>query len=242
MTKRISQAKIKRFAKQMKQGRWPRAKRKPASPKPEQTTHIVMVVDESGSMASKVTDTIGSFNTFLADQKKIKGQCFLSLVKFHTDDTPVHTRLPLAQVPELNHNTYGPAGGTALLDALGRAINAASADKDVIVCVITDGEENSSKSFTLPQIKAMVESKTAAGWNFVFLGAGLDAFGAAASMGFTRNLTVQAHNTAVGLAASIDTVTYATTKFRSGDKSMLDNELVSNYVSNHTVRESGKTP
>jgi len=199
---------------------------------PQGATHIIVVLDESGSMADKRNDTIGSYNSFLAEQKKIPGDCILSLVKFNTVDIPVCQRTSLFQVSDLSPATYIPGGGTALLDALGRAINAGGDAKDVIVCVITDGEENSSHSFTKAQIKALVEAKTAQGWNFIYLGAGLNAFGDATAMGFNPNSIVRSLNTAKGMSAAVETMSYAAAKFRSGDKSLLADELVSNYTAN----------
>lgn len=195
-------------------------------------THIVVVLDESSSMSTKRAETIGAFNKFLEEQKKLPGECQLSLVKFNSNDIPVHNRMVLASVPALDNDTYCPGGYTALLDAMGRAVEFASTDKDVIVCVLTDGEENSSKSYTLEKIKALVEEKTKGGWNFIYLCAGLNAFATGGAMGFTMTNIVQADNTGKGLSASIGTVSYASAKFRSGDKTLDAGELVRNYTSN----------
>lgn len=167
----------------------------------ENLTAICIIIDRSGSMAGLTKDTIGSFNTFLAEQKEVPGEAAFTLCTFNTDYQLVHDFIKLDTVPDLNETTYRPSGGTALLDAMGSTIDSvgqklAAMPEDerpskVIFLVITDGEENSSKRYTKDQIKSMVEHQQSAyKWGFVFVGANIDAFHAGQSMGFTDQNSV----------------------------------------------------
>jgi hypothetical protein len=147
-------------------------------------------------MSSIRDDTIGGFNTFLKDQKKQPGIATLTLVQFDTVDPYeiIHQFKPIQEVPELTHETYVPRASTPLLDAMGRGIHdiekslADIKEEDrpskVVVVVITDGQENSSREFKKDQIIKMVKEKTEKeNWQFVFLSADLDAFMDAGAMG-----------------------------------------------------------
>lgn len=162
------------------------------------TTHIVFVIDASGSMHGKEADVIGGFNQYIAslresDQTTTKYS--VSLVTFNTDYRVVFSATPLDKVKDLDSLTYHVGGGTALYDALGTAINATThaikhtktkpyGTESVIVIVMTDGEENSSKEFRHDAIRGKIERRTAAGnWTFVYLGVGIDAWSTAGSIG-----------------------------------------------------------
>lgn len=157
-------------------------------------TAIAVIIDASGSMAGLTNDTIGNFNSFLNDQKAIPGEAVFSLCTFNTACQMVHDFVPLHGVEELNNKTYRASGGTALLDAMGTTIDAMGAKlaampeherpSKVIVLVITDGEENSSEIFTLEQIKDKVTHQhDKYSWEFVFIGANIDAIAAGTSLG-----------------------------------------------------------
>jgi hypothetical protein len=159
-------------------------------------THISIILDRTGSMSSIRDDTIGGFNTFLNDQKKQPGFATMTLVQFDTADPYeiIHKFKPIQEVPELTHETYVPRASTPLLDAMGRGINdiekciADIKEEDrpskVVIVVITDGQENSSREFVKDQIVKMVKEKTEKdNWQFVFLSADLDAFMDAGVMG-----------------------------------------------------------
>lgn len=156
-------------------------------------TDITVVLDRSGSMASVKNDTIGGFNTFLADQQKAPGDARLTLLQFDTEFETVHDGKPIADVPKLDDKTFVPRGSTALLDAVGKAIASAKArvkgDEKAVFVILTDGQENSSREMTKAAVKAMVEEQTKAGWNFIYLGANQDAFAEAGSMGIARGMT-----------------------------------------------------
>ncbi len=166
-------------------------------------TEIVVVLDSSGSMESVKMDTIGAFNQFLSDQQNVKGalDCNLSLLLFNTDVARLYDGTDITDVPRLGEDIYKPQGNTALLDAVGHAINDLDqrmADKfcgheradDVVFVVLTDGLENSSTEFSKDTLRTMIsEQEERYGWHFVFLAADQDAFQDAFSTGFTDATT-----------------------------------------------------
>ncbi len=154
-------------------------------------TDITLVVDRSGSMEAIRADAEGGVNTFLTDQAAQPGDALVTLVQFDTRYEFAHRGVPVKEVPRYQ---LIPRGGTALLDAVGRAINEtgerlskmAEADRPglVVFVVMTDGQENSSQEFTKASIKKMIEhQQTVYNWQFTFLGANQDAFAEAGSMG-----------------------------------------------------------
>ena len=158
-------------------------------------TDITMVVDRSGSMESIKSDAEGGINSFIDQQKQEPGEALLTLVQFDTEYEFVHSGVPVKQIPAF---TLVPRGSTALLDAVGRAINetgarlAAMAESQrpalVVFVIVTDGAENSSREFTRDQIRTMVEHQQSAyKWQFTFLAANQDAFAAGGSMGIAQD-------------------------------------------------------
>jgi uncharacterized protein YegL len=154
-----------------------------------------MVVDRSGSMESIKSDAEGGINSFIDQQKQEPGEALLTLVQFDTEYEFVHSGVPVKQIPAF---TLVPRGSTALLDAVGRAINetgarlAAMAESQrpalVVFVIVTDGAENSSREFTRDQIRTMVEHQQSAyKWQFTFLAANQDAFAEGASMGIAQD-------------------------------------------------------
>lgn len=152
---------------------------------------IIVVLDRSGSMESIKHDMEGGFDNFIAEQKKFDGECKVSLYQFDTEYEAVYEGRDLASVPKCK---LVPRGGTALLDALGRTINAVGArfgsevewdrPEKVVVLVITDGHENSSREFSYRKIKEMVNTQeTNYNWKFVYLGADPSTFDEAEKMG-----------------------------------------------------------
>ncbi len=154
-------------------------------------TDITLVVDRSGSMSQVQEDAEGGVNSFIAQQAKEPGEALLTLVQFDTDYEFVHRGVPIGDVPQYE---LVPRGMTALLDAVGRAINetgerlAKMKEEDrpglVIFVVMTDGLENSSREFNKAQIKKMIERQQKEyGWQFTFLGANQDALAEASALG-----------------------------------------------------------
>jgi Mg-chelatase subunit ChlD len=143
---------------------------------PKKKTLICVILDESGSMATKKADVIGGFNQFLRDQKALTvDEMRLSLTKFNTLCSTVYSAMPVAAVPELTEATYVPGGNTALFDAVAETVRLADKDKledeRVLVLVMTDGQENSSRETTKAQIQAIIAERTARGnWSFAYIG------------------------------------------------------------------------
>lgn len=154
-------------------------------------TDITLVVDRSGSMSSVREDAQGGVNTFIKEQVNQPGEALITLVQFDTEYEFLHRGVPVAEIPAYK---LVPRGMTALLDAVGRAINETGERLSqineearpglVVFVVMTDGLENSSREFTKTQIKEMItRQQDEFSWQFTFLGANQDAFAEAGSMG-----------------------------------------------------------
>jgi hypothetical protein len=157
-------------------------------------THITAVIDRSGSMAPLVADTIGGFNRFLDEQRRIPGSAAMSVYLFNHETMRLAENVPIEQVPPLSPSNYFAGGNTAYLDAIGQAIGETGAflaslpesdrPRSVVVFVITDGEENASREFAKSDIRRMIEHQELVyNWKFIFLGANLDATAEAGALG-----------------------------------------------------------
>jgi hypothetical protein len=153
----------------------------------QQRVLVNVILDKSGSMNTKVQDVIGGFNLYLDELAKEQAVEYgFSLTLFDTVVEMKYKGVPLAKVAKLDGATYRPSGNTALLDAIGNTVQTVSIDgfDKTITVIMTDGEENSSREWTLQAIRELIKSKEAAGnWTFVFLGATLDAFAQGANLG-----------------------------------------------------------
>lgn len=185
-------------------------------------TEIIAILDRSGSMSSIVADAIGGFNTFLADQKTVPGEARMTLALFDDRFDYLYTGQPLSQAQPLNAKTFVPRGGTSLLDAIGRTLNEQGARikadgwaEKVIVCILTDGGENSSREFRQDQIKEMVKHAEGHGWVFVFLAANQDAFAAGASYGISAGHTMAFDASAVGTQTAYASMSAMTRSLRA---------------------------
>ncbi|HBD92996.1 MAG TPA: hypothetical protein DC057_02360 [Spirochaetia bacterium] len=166
-------------------------------------TEIVFILDRSGSMQSLVDDTIGGFNSFVENQKKLPGEAHLTTVLFDEMYEILHNGVNLKSINPLTRTEYYARGMTALLDAIGKTINTVgerlsdmnekNRPHKVIFVITTDGAENASKEFNQQQIKSMIEHQTNRyNWEFVFLGANMDAVSVGDSYGITRSATYSA--------------------------------------------------
>ena len=164
-------------------------------------TELVFILDKSGSMSGLEADTIGGFNAMIDKQRREAGEALVSTVLFDTDCTVVHDRVNLADVPKLTEREYCPGGCTALLDALGGAIHHIGSvhkyarEEDVpertLFVITTDGMENASRRYTSDQVKAMIQRQKAKyDWEFLFLGANIDAVEAAGHLGIDADHAV----------------------------------------------------
>jgi len=153
----------------------------------KQRVLVNVILDRSGSMSSKVQDVIGGFNLYIDELAKEPAVDYgFSLTLFDTVVEMKYKAVTLNRVAKLDDRTYLPSGNTALLDAIGNTVQTVSTDgfDKAITVIMTDGEENSSREWTLPGIRELIRSKEAAGnWTFVFLGANLDAFAQGVTLG-----------------------------------------------------------
>ena len=160
------------------------------------TLELVFILDKSGSMQPLADDTIGGFNSNIEKHKDDDCNVLVTTVLFDTRVRAIHDRLPIAEVPPMTRETYDPYGSTALYDAVGRTIRRIEnihgylrpedVPEAVLFIIITDGRENASRFFSGDRVRAMVEQKKADGWDFVFIGAGIDAYAGAEDIGISR--------------------------------------------------------
>ncbi len=179
-------------------------------------TELVFTLDRSGSMAGLVSDTIGGFNSMLQKQKKAPGEALVTTVLFDHETVTVHDRLPIGKVPELTDREYSVRGSTALLDAVGetiehiarihRYIRPEDVPGKTMFVITTDGLENASRQFTYDQVKALIEKKREEGWEFIFLGANIDAAKEAARFGIRADRAVRYKADREGTALNFDVI------------------------------------
>ena len=161
-------------------------------------TEIVFILDRSGSMSRLEADTIGGFNSMIEKQKKENGEALISTVLFDNVSEVIHDRVPVQKVEPMTDKDYSVRGCTALLDAIGRAIHhignvhkyARKEDvpEHTMFVIITDGMENASRYYSKERVKSMIEfEKEKYGWEFLFLGANMDAINTARQYGIGRD-------------------------------------------------------
>ncbi len=219
----------------VKRAAGPQPKTGPSSSVEADRVHVAVLLDRSGSMSSIADDTIGGFNTFLAEQRKLTGEARITLVQFDGQDPQqiVADALPVAAITDLNSNIYRPRGNTPLLDSLGVLIGrldrrvAADPDEFQLVAVITDGYENASVRFSRSQIAEMVADRSAAGWAFIFLGANIDSFAEAGAIGMQGAQAADWEHTGIGVRdgfamMSESSINYRQTRGRAAKEAIKD--------------------
>ena len=208
-------------------------------------TELIFILDRSGSMGGLESDTIGGFNSMLAKQQKEEGECRLTTVLFDNDYEILHDRIDIKAVGPITEQEYNVRGTTALLDAIGRTINKIAAvqrntaeeyraDK-VLFIITTDGMENASREFDYGDIKALIEKqKNEAEWEFIFLGANIDAIEVANSFGITRDHAQSYHNDSEGISMKYGVLSRAVSNYRQSREKKLDNnwykDLYEDYI------------
>lgn len=187
-------------------------------------TELVLILDRSGSMAGLESDTIGGFNSMIEKQKKLDGKCYVSTVLFDNESEVLHDRIDLADVPKMTDKEYFPRGCTALLDAVGGAIHhienihkyARKEDvpEHTLFCITTDGMENASRRYDLKKVRKMIEAKKECGWEFIFIGANIDAVSAAADIGISEDRAVNYTASGCGTASVYEAMCEVTSSVR----------------------------
>lgn len=189
-------------------------------------TEVVFILDRSGSMFPMVQDTIGGFNSMLEKQKKETGEALISTVLFSSRSEVLHDRVNIREVAPITEKEYQVGGNTALIDAIGGAVHhignihkyarAEDVPEHTIFIIITDGMENASHCYSSDQVKQMIErQKDKYGWEFLFLGANIDAVETASRFGIGADRSANYHNDAEGQAANYLDVSDAISSVRS---------------------------
>ncbi len=189
-------------------------------------TEMVFILDKSGSMAGLESDTIGGFNSMIERQKKEEGEALVSTVLFSGDSTVIYDRADLRKIEPMTDRQYRVGGCTALIDAIGGAIHhignvhkyAREEDRPehTIFVITTDGMENASRHYTAGEVKDMVKrQKERYGWEFLFLGANIDAVETAARFGIAGDRAVNFNNDAQGQALNYAEVSEAVRSVRA---------------------------
>ena len=189
-------------------------------------TELVFILDRSGSMAGLEADTIGGFNAMTQKQRKEPGEALVSTVLFDNETQVIHDRVPLEKVPALTQKEYYVRGCTALLDAVGGAIHhignvhkyAREEDRPekTLFVITTDGMENASRRYTYDKVKAMIEhQREKYGWEFLFLGANIDAAREAARFGIRADRAANYHADHIGTEVIYEAVSEAVCQVRS---------------------------
>ena len=188
-------------------------------------TEMVFILDKSGSMAGLEKDTIGGFNSMIERQKREPGEALVSTVLFSNESKVIHDRLDIRRIEPMTDRQYEVGGCTALIDAIGQAIHhignvhkyARKEDvpEHTVFVITTDGMENASHRYTSDEVKAMVKHQQEKyGWEFLFLGANIDAVETAGHFGIRADRAVRFHNDPVGQQLNYAAVSAAVCKVR----------------------------
>ena len=188
-------------------------------------TELVMILDRSGSVSGLERDTIGGYNGMLKKQRETEGEVLVSTVLFDDNTEVLHDRVPLDRVPEMTGEDYYVCGCTALLDAVGGAIRhignvhkyAREEDRPekTIFVITTDGMENASCEYSYDRVKQMVErQKEKYGWEFLFLGANIDAIETAGCFGISADRAANYNSDHEGTALNYDVLADAVSDMR----------------------------
>ena len=186
-------------------------------------TEIVVVLDRSGSMSSIGKATVEGFNKFLDEQKNSEGEAFITLVQFDDRYEMDYQGLPVKDAtPLVLGENFIPRGSTALFDAVGKTIEDLNTDRDVVFVIITDGEENSSKTYRREAIMKMIETQTEAGWKFLFLAANQDAIKAGGSIGIKGSSSINYSSNDASTVNVFTNVSMNMSKYRSSKFAAMD--------------------
>ena len=188
-------------------------------------TELVFILDKSGSMSGLESDTIGGFNSMIEKQKKGDGEAFVTTVLFSDDKEIIHDRIPIAEVPKMTDREYFVGGCTALIDAVGDTIEQISTihkyarpedvPEHVMFVITTDGMENASHRFKAEDVRKMIEQKKEEGWEFLFLGANIDAVETAATYGISEDYAATYCCDSAGTELNYEALSDAITSVRS---------------------------
>ena len=206
-------------------------------------TELVFILDRSGSMAGLESDTIGGFNAMIEKQKRQDGECYVSTVLFDNESKVLHDRVKLTEIEPMTDRDYTVRGCTALIDAIGGAIHhignvhkyarPEDVPENTMFIITTDGMENASHRYTSDRVKAMIErQKEKYGWEFLFIGANIDAVETAAKYGIGADRAVNYNADKEGTGIVYESVARAVCNVRA--KACVDagwsDEINADYV------------
>ena len=186
---------------------------------------LVFILDRSGSMGGLESDTIGGYNSMLSKQKKEKtGKVSVTTVLFDDQYELLYNQVPIEKVSLMTEEEYYVRGSTALLDAIGKTVMQVKANQDkkeikdkVLFVIITDGMENASREYRVEQVKKLIEErKEKDNWEFLFLGANIDAIGAAKDIGIDSSRAVRFKSDKKGTAKNYEVLNEAIKEIRGG--------------------------
>ena len=191
-------------------------------------TELVFILDRSGSMSGLEEDTIGGFNSMIEEQKEKDGICYVTTILFNDRSLTVHDRIPLADVPKMTRDDYRVCGCTALIDAIGMAIEHTETihkyirKEDVpehtLFMITTDGLENASTRFSSSEVKRMIERhKEQNGWEFIFVGANIDAVETAKHFGIQEERVANYHADKRGTNVVFNAMSHLVGSVRDGN-------------------------
>jgi uncharacterized protein YegL len=194
-------------------------------------TEIICILDRSGSMEPMKNEVINSYNHFINKQKELPITTVndkLTLVLFDDNYELVHNRIPLINAPALTSSVYYIRGMTALNDAIGKTINSVSPlSTNVVVLIQTDGSENSSKEYNSERIRTLIKEKEKMGWEFNFVGAGLDAFNQGSTLGLNNKFYAMTTNS--GIQQSFGYLTQQCSNYRNNQSTTKTTTTTTTY-------------
>ncbi len=198
-------------------------------------TEIVFILDRSGSMAGLESDTIGGFNGMVTKQKEEEGEALLSCVIFDDTSEVIYDRVNISKVKPMTKKQYYVRGCTALLDAVGGAIHHISSvykyireedcPEKTIFIITTDGMENASRRYDYAKVKRMIEEKKEKNWEFIFLGANIDAAETASRFGIDGAHAANYNCDSEGTQLNFSVVSKTISKVRAADSSVAMNKI-----------------
>lgn len=188
-------------------------------------TELVFILDRSGSMSGLEKDTIGGFNSMIKKQKKEDGECYVTTVLFDHEIVTLHDRVDLDEIGPMTDRDYSVRGCTALIDAIGTTVKhiedihryqcPGDVPSNTVFVITTDGLENASKEYSADQVRKMIEQHKELGWEFLFIGANIDAVGTAQGFGISADRAVNYHADSQGTEVLYDTVCEAVSSVRA---------------------------
>lgn len=200
-------------------------------------TEMVFILDRSGSMSGLESDTIGGFNSLIEKQKRLDGKCYVSTLLFDDECEVIHDRVDLNDIKPMTRDDYFVRGCTALIDAIGGAIHhignihkyarAEDVPQNTMFVIITDGAENASRKYTSDKVKKMIErQKSKHGWEFLFIGANIDAVETARHYGIDEDRVANYHADKRGTRVVYDAVEQACCNVRCAAPMVSWNESI----------------